>query len=76
MKKIKITQKATQSAVSQFEVYLKLKNLPNIMDIDLELLASTLRNYYVELHPQKDENYAVQNLKCKRAALNMILQAK
>ena len=76
MKKIKITQKATQSAVSQFEVYLKLKNLPNIMDIDLELLASTLRNYYVELRPQKDENYAVQSLKCKRAALNLILQAK
>ena len=66
----KNTQKATQSAVSQFEAYLKLKNLPNIMDIDLELLASTLRNYYVEICPQKDENYAVQSLKCKRAALN------
>ena len=66
----KNTQKATQSAVSQFEAYLKLKKLPNIMDIDLDLLASTLRNYYVELHPHNDENYAVQTLKCKRAALN------
>ena len=64
------TQKATQSAVSQFKAYLRMKKLLNIMSIDLELPASTLRSYYVELRPQNDENYSVQSLKFKRAALN------
>ena len=66
----KNTQKATQSAVSQFEAYLQLKNLPNISTIPKDLLAETLLNFYVEVPPRNDENYAVQSLKCKRAALN------
>ena len=71
MKRIKKnTQKATQSAVSQFEAYLQLKNLPNISAISKDLLVETLLNFYVEVRPKNDENYAVQSLKCKRAALN------
>ena len=63
----KNTQKATQSAITQFQAYLGVKQLPNINDLalDLDLLGETLLNFYEEICPKNVENYAVQTLKCK-----------
>ena len=65
------TQKATRSAVGKLKKYLKVKGLPNLKAIKSDTeLPQILLNFYVEIKPKNDNHYAVQSLKCIRAALN------
>ena len=63
------TQKATESALSQFSQYLRQKDLPNYETLMLLDLPEILFNFYPVAKPLKGEHYAVQTLKCLRSGL-------
>ena len=66
------TQVTTDHAVSNFSQYLQVKSLLKLDDINSRDLDQVLSDYYASIQPQvkDDESYAVQTIKCIRAALN------
>ena len=74
----KNTQAATDRAVANFSFYLSSKSLLKVEDLDPKQLDNILVGYYLSIMPQQaeDENYAVQTIKCIRAALNRYFRKK
>ena len=66
----KSTQKATRGAINKLKKYLHVKSLPKLEDIVVVDLPEILFNFYIEIKPKNNEDYAVQTLKCIRTALN------
>ena len=66
----KSTQRATDGFVNQFSKFLQVKSYPKVEDLEGIDLNQILYEYYVSLQSQKEEEYAVQTLKCICAGLN------
>ena len=64
------TQVATERAIVNFSAFLKAKSHPDVEDLDQ--LDGILLDYYSSIQPQikDDKTYAIQTIKCIRAALN------
>ena len=69
-KEKKNTQKSTKSAIKQLRQFLHEKNWPDVTDISNECVPEILFEFYCSIRPKNSEKYAIQSLKCIRAALN------
>ena len=72
----KNTQRATQGTLRQLAEFLAIKELPELKDIADEQLPKILIDFYCEMKPQKEDKYATQSMKCKRAAMNRHFKAE
>ena len=64
------TQRSTKQAMKQFVDYLALKQLPSLEELEISQLDDILSDFYCQVKPIKEEDYAVQTLKCMRSSLN------
>ena len=72
----KSTQKVTKGAVDKLKKYLHAKKLPEFDAVPDDQWPEVLYNFYMEVKPKKEEDYAVQTLKCLCAGLNRHFKAE
>ena len=66
----KNTQRATKTSIKTFLYYLSEKQLPAIIDLDMEDLPRILENFYANLQRVDGSEYKLQSIKCIRAGIN------
>ena len=70
------TNRATKSAMMTFMEYLREKQLPSVVDLDMEPLSDILTDFYTNLHKTDGDNYKLQSIKCIRAGINRYMKAE